>query len=442
MALVHPVIVVPGITANYLDDRYTLPPETIWSVLSKAYERAALHPDNAPDKFQYESVEPALVRPGQLFEIAYKELIEELRYNLREKEDKPVSVYPFSYDWRQPLDLAARALADFVDEVIERTKLIRDYDRAGYADDPKVNLIGHSMGGIVIAHYLDQARQKAKVDRVVSLATPFRGSFEAVIKVTTGTAGLGSSAPSSREREAARTTPALYHLFPDIDDAVIVDDPAIPKDLFDPAAWQPSIVDTIKEYIRLHGLTPANREEQAPKLFAALLAAARAARARVNAFRLPMAGLTPDRWLCIVGVDSETRVRIRITKSGKNPEFDFKNSDRANLWNNPDVAPARHVETGDGTVPLLGALPAFLPREKIVCIRPSDFGYWELADKAALAVGGFHGILPNMNMLHRMIVRYFKNRSDTRENTWGRPVPGVDRAAWDPPLRGKLEFKE
>ena len=40
MPLSNPVIVIPGITANYLRDDYTLPPETIWSVLTKSYERA------------------------------------------------------------------------------------------------------------------------------------------------------------------------------------------------------------------------------------------------------------------------------------------------------------------------------------------------------------------------------------------------------------------
>jgi pimeloyl-ACP methyl ester carboxylesterase len=437
MPLARPVIVVPGITASYLDDHYALPPETIWSVLTKEYERAALH----PDQLQLEAIEPALIRAGQLFEIAYKELIEELRHNLRDKEDRPVPVYPFSYDWRQPLEIAARDLARFVEEVIERTKLMRNYHRDGYADDPKVSLIGHSMGGLVIAHYLDQARQNAKVDRIVSLATPFRGSFEAVLKVTTGTADLGTSAPSSREREAARVTPALYHLFPDIDGALVVDDPTIPKDLFDPATWQASIVDTIEEYIRLHGLTPGDRKERARQLFAGLLAAAKAARERLNAFRLPMAGLTEDRWMCVVGVDTKTRVKLEVRKVGGSPEFVLRGEHRLNRWKDGIDASERE-QTGDGTVPLPGAVPTFLPRETIVCVRPDDYGYWEWGDQATTAIGGFHGILPNMNMLHRLIVRYFKNRPDHYQSTWGRPLPGVDRDAWKPPLRGGLDFKE
>jgi len=77
MAKPNPTIVVPGITATYLRDYYPVSPETIWVVLRKDYDRAALHPDN----LDYEAREPARVLPDQLYEIAYKELIEELRYN-------------------------------------------------------------------------------------------------------------------------------------------------------------------------------------------------------------------------------------------------------------------------------------------------------------------------------------------------------------------------
>ncbi|MGB8274955.1 MAG: alpha/beta hydrolase, partial [Alphaproteobacteria bacterium] len=191
MPLPNPVIVIPGITAIYLRDEYTLPPDVIWSVLTKEFERAALHPDNT----RYEAQEPARVAPGQLYEIAYRELIEELRHNLCERVDEPVPVFPFGYDWRQPLASVEQQLAVFIDEVIARTALLRHYDRDGYATEPKVNLVGHSMGGLVIAGYLERTGRNAKVAKVATLATPFRGSFEAVIKVTTGTGNLGTEAP-------------------------------------------------------------------------------------------------------------------------------------------------------------------------------------------------------------------------------------------------------
>lgn len=429
----NPVIVVPGITASYLDDRYPLPPQTIWSVLTKEYERAALHPDDV----RYEATEPSLVRGGQLFEICYREMIEELRYNLREKEDEPVPVYPFSYDWRQPIETAAQELAGFVDEVIARTSLMRHYYDAGYTRaNGRVNFVGHSMGGLVILSYLRNLAAAAKAAKVVTLATPFRGSFESVIKITTGTANLGTSAPSSREREAARMTPSLYYLLPDLPGAIKTD-PGIPNDIFDSAAWQPSIVDTIKEYIRLRGLNPADAERQAQTLFKKFLDDAKALRAMLAGFNLGDAGLTTEDWLCVAGVDADTRVRLAIVKTDGEPQFKFSSDDRQNQWGKT----TRRTMTGDGTVPYGGALPHFLPIEKVVCVSPSDYGYWELQDSATTKFAGFHGILPNMDMLHRLITRFFKDEEDSRGNTWGRPPVGVAKEEWKPPLKGGLRAK-
>ena len=89
MPLPYPVIVIPGITATYLKNEYDLPPEYVWTVMTKKYERLALHPND----LRYEVSEPARLVPDQLYEIAYKELIEELRYNLRSEEDKQVPVF-------------------------------------------------------------------------------------------------------------------------------------------------------------------------------------------------------------------------------------------------------------------------------------------------------------------------------------------------------------
>jgi len=438
MKLPDPVIVVPGITATYLRDDYPLPPQDVWNVLRKRYEQVTLHPNDT----RFEAVEPALVRPGQVFEVAYEDLVEELRFNLSPAADKPVPVYPFGYDWRHPLDQIEAAFADFVQEVIERTKLIGHYHSAGYPKNPKVNLIGHSMGGLIIAGYLDTLGKRAQVNKVATLATPFRGSYEAVIKVITGTADLGTKAPSSREREAARLTPALYHLLPSFKDAVTVPD-GKSRTLFDPNVWQPSVVDSIGELVRLHGLQPRGRNnktarrEDAERLFNGMLALAKKHRARVDKFELAKAGLKRKDWLAVVGVGSVTRVRMDVVDGPGGPQFELKSADRHDHWRDSDDKLARL--TGDGTVPFEGALPGFLKETDIVCVSPDDFGYWELEDKVLARLAGFHGILPNMNMVHRLLVRFFTDSPDRRENTWGKAVPGVSQSKWTPPL--KLAYK-
>jgi len=435
VALPSPVIVVPGITASYLTDQYPLPPETIWSVLTKDYERASLHPDDT----RFEALEPARVTPGQIYEIAYRELIEELRFNLRQREDRPVPVFPFAYDWRQPLEAIEAQLAAFIGEVIERTSLIRHYASAGYGEDPVVNLVGHSMGGLIIAGYLASSK-KPRIGKVATLATPFQGSFEAVIKVATGTAELGVSAQSSREREAARMTPALYHLIPSFANGLTVET-GLPASLFDPGLWQPSVIETIAEYVRLHGVSAADRLEQARGLFAQFLRTARDYRRKTDSLDLKKAGLRPDDWLCVVGVDSVTRVRLNVVRRGRNPDFELRSSDSTNQWRDTSGDPDVRRMTGDGTVPFEGAIPPFLQLANLVCVTPDDFGYWEIQDRVTASAAGFHGILPNMDMLHRLIVRHFTGAPDRRGNTWGRPAPGVSADTWGPAVPG-LRMKE
>jgi pimeloyl-ACP methyl ester carboxylesterase len=418
----YPVIVVPGITGTDLVDQYPLPPETIWNPLIKEFERSAPHPDN----LMYEAAEPSRVAPSQIFAIAYRELVEELRYNLRPAADQPVPVYPFGYDWRRPLETIEDQLADFVEEVIERTQLLRHYHEGGYLDDARVNLVGHSLGGIIIAGYLARNSALARVNKVVTLGTPYQGSFEAVLKVTTGTASLGAPAPSSREREGARLTPSLYYLVPTLADGLTVD-PGLPASLYDPRAWQPSVVGSIAEFIRTRGIVPPRDAQQ---LFSHLLAQGQAHYRMLQDFRLEQAGLDPSRWLAIAGADEVTRVHLKVVLRGGLPDFVFSSDDRQNLWGDAD--PVRARITGDGTVPLESAVPPFLNAANLVVVTSKDFGYWELADQALMQFAGLHAMLPTMDMLQRLTVRFFTGQPDVHQNTWGRRYPGA--AAWQPPL--------
>ncbi|MBS0195595.1 MAG: alpha/beta hydrolase [Planctomycetes bacterium] len=435
MKLPPPVIVVPGITATYLNDEYPISPEVVWSVMTNNFDRIRLH----PDQIRYEASQPVRVTAGQVFEVAYKELISELRHNLSAREDEPVPVYPFGYDWRQPLETTEASLADFVLEVIERTKLTRHYAKDGYDKSPTVNLVGHSMGGLIIAGYLANQKGKAPVSKVATLASPFRGSFEAVVKVLTGTADLGGTAPSSREREAARVMPALYHLMPTPQRGLTFA-PGLPKSIFKPDVWQPSIIETVREYVRLYAVDPgraSDRIKQADDLFRSLLKTAANHREKLESVSLPDVGLAREDWLAVVGIGSVTRTQMRIdTDSKGKPLFVLSSRDRMNKWTPeaPPNGPDERYQTGDGTVPYDGAVPAFLGPENLVCLTPDDFGYWEVGDKMLAKVGGFHGILPNMNVVQRLIVRHFTGAPDKHENTWGKRAPGVAPADWSPPM--------
>lgn len=438
MPLPNPVIVVPGITASNLRDEYAVSPETVWSTLfNKSYDRITLHPDN----IRYELLEPARVAAESVFSMVYGPLIGELRHNLADRGDEPVPVYPFPYDWRQPLEIVESRLEAFVSEVIARTRLMRHYHRARYGEGGKVNLVGHSMGGLVIAGYLERLGRKAPVEKVATLGTPFRGSLEAPIKVVTGTASLSEETrPDSREREAARLTPALYHLLPSFEGALVTD-PELPDNLYNVGTWQQGVVDTLAEFIRLHGLrsgSKGQRTQWAQELLGDMLGVAKAHRARVEGLRLTPSrtGVAPDGWLCLVGVDAKTRVRLQVQRLRGRPVFNLTGKDRANLWGDKD--PQNWIQTGDGTVPYLGAEPGFLERKRLVSLRPDDFGYWEVKDRALLKVAGFHAMLPNLNLAHRLIASHFRGRPG--RGLWARPAPGVSADEWLPPIPG-LDYK-
>jgi hypothetical protein len=179
-------------------------------------------------------------------------------------------------------------------------------------------------------------------------------------------------------------------------------------------------------------LPTGQRKKDARKLFARVLADAKKHSDRINGFKLRDAGLTAKDWLVIVGVDATTRVRLKIVKRGGAADFDFRSRDRMNEWDPQNDSDVRRL-TGDGTAPFEGAIPSFVPEKSLVCVTPKDFGYWEVGDRVLMKVAGFHGIMPNMNMLHRLLVRFFTERPDRRGNTWGRRAPGVKN--WQPPLR-------
>ena len=417
------------------------------------YERVSLHPDDS----RYDASEPARVQPDSVFDIPYKELIQELRYNMAYTADQPVPVFAFPYDWRQSLENTVPKFDSFVEEVLERTMLIphyHEYYKNNPKIKPKVNLVGHSLGGLVITRYLiKHGSKKQRVHKVATLGTPFRGSFEAAIKLLTGTAQLDNSNASSRERKAARMMPSLYQILPTCPHLELDPGSDVVQDVFNPDFWQPSIVGTLAEYVRLHDSDQETRSDpekskaRALIIFKALLNSGKKHQELINNLKeLETVGLAQDRWLCIVGVDSTTRTGLKISGKQSEKKFELRSDERMNQWNYNAVTNLadkvkKIVEpqdprylTGDGTVPLISAMPPFLQKENIVCVTPDDFGYWEIQDRILSAQAGFHGILPNMDMLHRLIVRHFRDDLDPHQNTWGRCVPGVAENAWQTPF--------
>jgi len=92
------------------------------------------------------------------------------------------------------------------------------------------------------------------------------------------------------------------------------------------------------------------------------------------------------------------------------------------------------ARTGDGTVPYSGAQCAFVPRNQIICVTPSDYGFFEIKDRVLDGIG-LHANLPNMNLVQRLVISHFLERP--QGDLGGRPAPDVPLKDWDPPLPKK-----
>ena len=426
MAVQNPVIVIPGITATTLVDDYPLKTDELWSmVFNKEHARVALHPDD----LRYEAIEPAHVVPRQLFPI-YDDLIKALRYELSARADKPTPVFAYPYDWRMDIAETATRLGDFVEEVLARTRLLHHYEGAS---DLKVDLVGHSMGGLLICEYLSQLGRRSKVGKVVTIGTPFSGSIEAIVKMTTGMSVLTGSEPKEREREAARATPALYQLLPSFDNAV-VDEAGKAVDIFDPKNMQRSVVKSLTEFVRLYsvGVRSHDRERKAEDILANMLRAARKHRRNIETFRAANAGLRHSDWLAIAGAGQKTRMQMAIRLKKGKPRFVI---DEDQFVNELSDGNRTSLRTGDGTVPLPAAIPPFLRRSNLVCVTEEDLGLFELRDRFLVEVGGFHGLLPRVNLVQRLVAKHLQ--PGYGGEVWGRRLPGG--ASWRPPVAGLAE---
>jgi hypothetical protein len=273
------------------------------------------------------------------------------------------------------------------------------------------------MGSLVIAGHIATTGLD-KIDRVATIAGPFRGSLESVAATTTGASTLTAS---SREREAARVTPALYYLLPSFNGAVTN---GAPGDLFDSGKWQTSILDTLTAFIERYKLPKAD-PITSDQLLSAMLNLAKNHRQSIEGLKLP----DPKIWLCIAGIDSKTRVGMSFSQDGGRTFFNL--TDDVNNYKEADLKDPTSVQTGDGTVPYLGSQSGFIPPEQIICVTPGDYEFFELKDRILDNIG-LHANLPNMNLVQRLVTSHLLGRK--QGDLGGRPGPGISRDDWDPPI--------
>ncbi|MHB8242097.1 MAG: alpha/beta fold hydrolase [Solirubrobacteraceae bacterium] len=119
--------------------------------------------------------------------------------------------YAFPYDWRKSPLIAAEALDEYVDQVLGKT---------GAAH---VTLMAHSMGGLVLQGYVANAAHAKKVERAITLGTPYWGAPKSHTALFTAKSnepkreliGLDLLIRSYQLQQAARNMQGLYWLYPD-----------------------------------------------------------------------------------------------------------------------------------------------------------------------------------------------------------------------------------
>jgi pimeloyl-ACP methyl ester carboxylesterase len=154
--------------------------------------------------------------------------------------------FQFDYDWRRDLSEQAERL----DALVRGASRLAA--RARGMDEPvKVDIVAHSMGGLVAMYYLRYGATPlpedgsappvtwagaALVNRVVLVGSPLSGSVLAVKQLVDG---VSYSIITPTYRPALLCTmPAVFELMPRTRHARVVDERGEPVDLYDPGTWE------------------------------------------------------------------------------------------------------------------------------------------------------------------------------------------------------------
>ncbi len=216
--------------SDYAEVAYKIDPETLEPLPSIA-EAYAIS-DSAVGKDFYGKIIETLGDTGgyQLAKVGGKVTPNQKNY------------YIFHYDWRQDNVITASQLADFIDQI----RIDYGYPKL------KVDIVAHSMGGLITRYYIRYGRQDVigdndfdqkinmygsdRVRRVILLGTPNLGSIKTLYSFITGVK-VGFKRIGT---ETLATMPSLYQLFPHpLNNWIVTSDgKPLNRDLYDVEIWK------------------------------------------------------------------------------------------------------------------------------------------------------------------------------------------------------------
>ncbi|MBN1312825.1 MAG: choice-of-anchor L domain-containing protein [Anaerolineae bacterium] len=167
-----PLIFVPGMGGSELDNangeqwpniQYVFddPNDTLLRSLRLDSDGASQYPGTLPiqvgDMLRLQTVDTHLPFVGTVEQDIYDKTIKTF-------EHAGYTVFPYPYDWRKDIDPSANDLLAFIDDVRDQTSA------------SQVDIMSHSMGGLLTRAVLAKPESVGKVRRVLTLGTPVLGA--------------------------------------------------------------------------------------------------------------------------------------------------------------------------------------------------------------------------------------------------------------------------
>ena len=119
------------------------------------------------------------------------------------EDPKAANFFEFPYDWRRDIRISAHRLKQLIDI---KLKIWRDFSGA---DDAKVILVAHSLGGLVCRHYIEMLEGWTDTKMLLTFGTPYRGSLNALSFV-----GNGFKQSFLDFTQIVRSCTSVYQLLP------------------------------------------------------------------------------------------------------------------------------------------------------------------------------------------------------------------------------------